>query len=232
MISIILIEPKEPGNIGAIARAMANFDLKQLILINPKCNHLCSESKNRAVHAQNILKNTKIENISKLNDFDYLIGTTSLLGSDYNIKRLPISPGILSKKISKKSKVAIVFGRESSGLTNKEIEMCDVIVSIPTSKTYHAVNISHAASIIFYEIYKESNKENITEHIKPAGKEEKEVIFECLKKILNNLEFSTPEKKETQNIVWKRILSKAMPTKREAFAIIGLLKKIVKKLDR
>ena len=61
MISTILIEPETPGNIGAIARSMKNFDLKNLILINPKCGHLDKEALDRATHAKEILKNAIIK---------------------------------------------------------------------------------------------------------------------------------------------------------------------------
>lgn len=229
MISVILVEPAVEGNIGAVARAMANFDLENLILVKPKCNHLAEDSRRRAVHATKILENAKVEkNFKFLKKFDYAVGTTSVMGTDYNITRSPLRPEEFAKKIDRKSKIAVVLGRESSGLNNKELEMCDFIVTIPSSKKYHSLNLSHAAIILFYEIYKEVGKNKITNHIPSATKKEKEIILENFYKILDSVEFSTKEKKETQKLVWKKLFSKAMLTKREAFAVIGLLKKIKK----
>lgn len=230
MITIVLVEPQEEGNIGAVARAMANFDLEKLIIINPKCNHLSEDARRRSVHATKILEKAKVEKSFKfLKKFDYVVGTTSQMGTDYNITRSPLLPNEFAKKIPKKSNVALVLGRESHGLYNKELELCDFVVTIPSSKKYHSLNLSHAAIILFYELYKVHGENKITSHIPSATKKEKEVIIENFNKLLDAIEFSTKEKKQTQKIVWKKLFSKAMLTKREAFAVIGLLKKMIKK---
>ena len=224
MLTIVLIEPISPGNIGAIARAMKNFDLKKLILINPKCNPQSEEATKRAKHAKDILKKAKIvENFDYLKRFDYIIGTSANVGStDYNIPRLPVKPENL--KIKNKNSV-IVFGREDSGLTNEEIMKCDFIVSIPSSKKYQTLNISHAAAIIFYELFKQK-KETSHEHIRMAVNKDKQILFKLINQSLNKLNFSTPDKKETQKKLWKRIIGKSYLTKREFQAMCGFFKKI------
>ncbi len=226
MIYVILIEPKTPGNVGAIARVMLNFDLKNLILVNPKCDHLSPEAIRRAKHAKPILKNAKIVGFSYLKKFDYLIGTTSKLGRDYNIPRSPLLPEQIAEKITgRKEKIAILFGREDSGLTNKEILACDFIINIPTSK-YSALNISHAAAIIFYELFKEKGKKELAKRIPPITKKEKEIILKLINEKLKLMPFETEQKRETQRRLWKRIIGKAMLTKREAFALLGFLRKL------
>lgn len=227
MTSIILVEPETEGNIGAVARVMKNFDFKDLVLISPKANHLGREALDRATHAKNILKKAKVKDFSYLKNFDYLIGTTAMLGSDYNIPRSPLTAEQLAEKVSKvKGKIGILIGREGSGLNNEEIKKCDFIVAIPTSKKYPTMNISHAVSIILYELFKKSGKKKINEHINFATKQDKEIILRYVNKVLDKMEFSTKEKKETQRIVWKRIVGKAILTKREAFALIGFLRKL------
>lgn len=229
MITIILVQCKNPHNIGFIARAMANFDLDKLILVEPKCNHLDKDSIKTSKHAKRILERAKIkkyEYFSELkNDFDIVVGTTSVLGTDYNIPRTPLFPENFAKKI-KQEKIAIVFGNEGTGLNNKEIRLCDFIISIPSSKKYPALNISHAAIIIFYELYKQSGENKIGSNIKQASSKDKEIILIKMQNILNNLDFATEQKKRTQIITWKRIFEKAMMSKREAFAVLGLLKKL------
>jgi TrmH family RNA methyltransferase len=228
MISVVCIEIENPGNLGAIARIMKNFGLKNMILINSKCNKNDLEAVHRAKHAKDVLKKAKNKDIDYLKKFDYIIGTTSKLGTDYNIPRTPVTPEELGKRIIKikNKKIAILLGKESSGLTNKQILMCDFIVTIPANKEYPALNISHALSIILYEIFKNTNKEKITD-FEMASKKEKDVILKLINKIIDNMDFATEQKKETQKKLWKRIVGKSMLTKREAFALLGFLKKLV-----
>jgi tRNA/rRNA methyltransferase len=236
MITIVLVKSQEPGNIGAIARGMANFELNDLILIEPLCNHLDEEALKRGKHGNYIVKKAVVKRynyFSKLKkDFDLVIGTTSLLGTDYNIPRTPLFPEDAAKKINEKQKVALLFGNEAQGLSNEEIKTCDFIINIPTSKKYPAMNISHAAAIIFYELFKESFKKDITDRIKPASRKERSIMMEKINNIIDGLDFATKEKKETQRIAWQRIIEKSMLSKREAFAALGLLKKIEDRVSK
>lgn len=220
MINVVLIEPKLKENVGFIARSMKNFGLKSLYLINPKCD---LKNIKTAKHASDIIKKAKVISFKDLKKFDYIIGTTAKIGGDYNINRVPLKPGDL--KLPNK-KIVILFGREDSGLKNKEIEMCDFVVTIPTSKKYGSMNISHAATIIFYELFK--NKKSISSHIKYAGKKEKDVLLKQINVLLDNMNFSQKSKKETQIKVWKRLMGKAFLTKREIFALFGFFKKLKK----
>jgi len=223
MTTIILVEPETPGNIGAVARVMANFGFNKLILVNPQCNHLDEEAKNRAKSGLKILEKAKItKNLKQtLKQFHTTIATTAMLGTDYNIPRSPLSPEQLAKK-TLPQKTAILFGRESQGLSNEEVNLVDFVVTIPTPKKYPTLNLSHSVTIILYEL---ANKTS-TEHIQLASKAEKDQIMKHINNIINKLTFTTPSKKQTQKTIWKRIFSKSFLTKREAFAVIGFLKKL------
>ncbi|MDP6548053.1 MAG: RNA methyltransferase, partial [Candidatus Woesearchaeota archaeon] len=204
MISIILIEPKRQENLGAIARSMKNFGFENLVLVNPKCKIGKSAIK-VAKHGKSILDKVKIKDFSYLKRFDYLIGTSAILGTDYNIPRNAINAEQLADRLSNikqknsksKLKIGILIGRESIGLKNQEINLCDILVSIPASKKYPTLNISHACSIVLYELFKKFNSENSTSNIKFATKKDKEIIMKYMNKALNKMEFSTKEKKET-----------------------------------
>ena len=228
MIEIILMEPRKQENLGAVARAMKNFDFENLVLINPKCK-IGVKARKVAKHANDILDKAKIKKYDYLKNYDYLIGTTAILGTDYNIPRNTISIGQLSDKINKiknKAKIGILIGRETIGLKNEEINLCDILVTIPSSKKYPTLNISHSAAIMLYEIFKKISNEKSDSHINFATKKDKEIIQKYINKTLDKLEFSTKEKKETQKKVWKRVIGKAMLTKREAFAVMGFLRKL------
>lgn len=252
MIEVILMEPRRQENLGAVARAMKNFDFENLVLINPKCR-AGKKARKVAKHANDILDKAKIKKFDYLKNYDYLIGTTAILGTDYNIPRNAISIGQLAeklptiikknnandkysnkknggynnkKKISNKLKIGILIGRETIGLKNEEINLCDILVTIPSSKRYPTLNISHSAAIMLYEIFKKISSEKSDSHINFATKKDKEIIMKYINSALDGMEFSTKEKKETQKRVWKRVIGKALLTKREAFSVMGFLRKL------
>lgn len=237
MICIVLIEPEHPGNIGAICRSMANFGLKDLILINPKCEFNCSVAIARAKHAKSVFNNIKTKDISFLESLDYVIGTTCRMGSDYNIPRSPMSIEQFKKLVktrnllNSKNKIGIIFGREGHGLHNDEISICDFLITIPTSKDYPSLNVSHSAAIMFYELFKMSSKGSIVDHVNFAKPIDKKHCLIKINEVLDKLPFSTKEKKDTQRKVWKRIVGKSLLTKREAYALMGLFRKIKEALD-
>jgi len=227
MLSIVLIEPETPGNIGSVARVMANFGVRKLVLINPKCK-INEDSRRFAKNAQKILDKAKVNGSSALGRFDYLIGTTSKLGTDYNIPRSPLTPEQLGQKLKgiKKKKIAIILGRESDGLRNSEIKLCDFMVAIPTSRNYRACNISHSLAILLYEIHKKKNTKELIKPYTPMSRKEKEQILKLLECAMKKMGFASERKKATQLKVWKRMITKSFMTKREAYALMGFLKKI------
>ena len=228
MISVILVEPEWASNVGAVARVMGNFDFKDLVLVNPKCSVSELDAIKRAKHALSILKKAKVR--KTMGKFDLLIGTTSKLGSDYNIPRLPLSVEQLSSKLSKvelkKKKIGLVFGREGVGLHNSEIKKCDMIVSIPTSTKYAAMNLSHSVGIVLYELFKNSNKEKIGEKFDLISGKEKKKLLELIDSVVNNLEFGTKDKKKNMKMLWKRLVGKSFLTKREGFTLFGFFRKV------
>ena len=228
MIEVILVEPRKQENLGAVARAMKNFDFENLVLINPKCR-IGIKARKVAKHANDILDKAKTKDFSYLKKFDYLIGTTAILGTDYNIPRSTISIDQLADKINKikdKAKIGILIGRETIGLKNEEIELCDILATIPSSKKYPTLNISHSAAIMLYEIFKKISNEKSDSHINFAAKKDKDIILRYINNVLDKMDFSTQEKKETQKKVWKRVIGKALLTKREAFSVMGFLRKL------
>ena len=220
MITIVLQEIENEGNLGAIIRAMGNFDLDKLILINPKCNCSSEEVLKRAKNSKKV-KIKVLDSLDKIK-LDCLIGTTAKLGTQYNIQRLALTPEQVSENIKSRKNIGILLGRESSGLTNEELEKCDFVINIPSSQNYKTLNISHAATIIFYELFK-SKPQKTFEYI---DEQDKKVLLNLLKEALDQMEFSTEKKKETQYKVWKNIIGKSFLTKREFFVLCGFLKKI------
>jgi TrmH family RNA methyltransferase len=229
-IYIIFIEPESLGNIGFIARVIANFGLKNLVLINPP--KLEKEAYYYAVHAQNIVENAKIyktldESLKSLT-IDFIIGSTGKPGGSYNLSRIAITPEMLNETINFKNKIAILFGREGNGLNNNEIEKCDIIVSIPTNKLYPVMNVSHAVAIILYELFKDKN-ELLTIDTGEAKSMEKEYLLSEIEEVIETLDL--PEhKKRTSLKSFKNIINRAFITGREAHTLKGLFRRIKSKL--
>lgn len=223
MIDVVLLEPESPGNIGSIARVMKNFGFLRLVIVNPKCNHLDSMAIKMSMHGKDILENASV--MGDFGNYDYLVATSARLGRDYNITRSPLTAEKFATRISefKDTRVGLLIGRESSGLTNAEIEKCDFLVNIPASEEYNTLNISHALTVILYEIYKNWND---NDRLIPIGDDEKRVILDRVNSILDKVHFTTADKRETQIKFWKRLLGKSFLTKRESYAMLGFLKKI------
>lgn len=223
---IILFEPENAGNVGAVARVMANFGFENLVLVNPQCDYLSEEAQGRAKHARFVLKKTQVIQIAELKNYHTLVGTTSQLGTDYNIPRSPLTPEQLAKIVTKsKNNVGILFGREGIGLKNDEIELCDFVVTIPTSRKYPTMNLSHSVAVVCYELFKKC-EDNISSHIRFASDVDKKQLLKMINAQINKIKFSTTAKKETQQKIWKRIVAKSFLTKREAFAMMGFFRKL------
>jgi TrmH family RNA methyltransferase len=234
-ISIILVEPETSGNVGAIARSMKNFDFKNLIIINPACNPLDDDAIRRSKFAKDVLQRANVIRSSstllslKKFDFDYIIATSGKLGSDYNLSRTPMDIEKYTNNLTclnNKIKVAIMFGREGIGLKNEELNIADLLITIPSSSRYPILNLSHAVNIICYEVYKVLGRNKITTKISMANKIDKDILYDEINKKLNIIKFSTIYKKQTQKRLWKKIIGKLFLSKREFQAMMGFFKKI------
>lgn len=233
-IFVVFVECESSGNIGFLARAMANFGLTNLVLINP-CD-IKEEAYYQAMHAKSIVENAvatktfhNLDEFFKKENIDFIVGSTGTPGGSYNLSRIPIKPQELGESINLNQKIAILFGREGDGLYNEEINLCDIIVSIPTDHSYPIMNISHAAAIIFYEIFKNRNEFPV-EGLEEATKLEKEYLVKDMEKIVKQL--GIPEHKEKTGLKsFKNIVNRAFITGREAHTLKGILRRILMKFE-
>ena len=209
---------------------MANFGLKNLVLINP--TKLTNEAYYQAAHGKYIVENAKI--YPTLDDFyqsqriDFKVASTGMAGGSYNLSRIPIKPEELSKSMNVSNKIAILFGREGDGLSNKEIGDCDICVSIPTDPTYPIMNISHAAAIIFYELFKNKHEFSV-EGLSESSDLEKEYLVKDMNDLIDILDIPEHKKKNGKK-VFNNIISRAFITGREANTFKGILRRIKNKI--
>ena len=198
---------------------MKNFGFKNLVLVNPLCK-INDEAINRAKHAKEILMRAKV--VKKMPRMDFLVATSAKTAQ--NVNRIPIDIKEMKKKIS--GKVGIVFGRESSGLTNIEMEQCDIFVSIPTSKKYPTMNLSHAVAVLLYELSGFKHSKTFAE------KKEREAVMMLAEEILKRVSFSKPDKKNRIRTTLSRVFSRSEMRKKECLTIAGFFRKIMNSLDK
>ena len=156
----ILIRPQMGENIGSVARAIKNFNIKYLRIVNPRCSWPNPRALATSVGAKDILKSAKIYNTveKSIGDLDIIFASSSRIRK-VNKKILTVKN--LKTKIKKGRKIGILFGPESSGLSNDEINCADYLVKIPSNKKFSSLNLSHSAIIFCFEIFQHfSNKKN------------------------------------------------------------------------
>jgi len=229
-IYIVFVECETPGNIGFLARTMANFGLKNLVLINPP--KLTNEAYYQATHGKYIVENAKIyptlDEFYQSQRIDFKVASTGMAGGSYNLSRIPIRPEELGKSMNVSNKIAILFGREGNGLTNNEIDDCDICVSIPTDPTYPIMNISHAAAIIFYELFKNKH-DYIVEGLDESTEFEKGFLIKDMEEMIGKLDIP-PHKKRNGLKTFNNIISRAFITSREAHTLKGILRRLNNKI--
>ncbi|ADD07855.1 RNA methyltransferase [Candidatus Aciduliprofundum boonei] len=224
-IHIVFVEPQFTGNIGFLARTMANFGFKNLILVNPP--ELDEDAYRFSKHARYIIENAEIlNNFEELRrSLDYLVATSGVsTKSPKKFKRIALTPREFAQKVWNFSgNIGIVFGRENYGLYNEEIEKCDSLITIPTSEEYPIMNITHAAAIILYEIFMEKREE---EGMPLAEEFELNLLNERFSELLGLINFPDHKRKNTE-VMFRRIIGRAMLTKWEYHSMMGVMKRII-----
>jgi len=228
-VRVILVEPEKAGNVGAIARSMKNFELDDLWIVNPK-TAISSEAKAFAMRGLDVLSSARIVNTlpEALRKVDLVIGTSSVAArSTSNLSRVSATPAELAEKVRAfRGSVGIVFGRESSGLSNEEVEACDFMVTIPASHNYNVLNIATAASIVFYEIFQEGAIGRSIELASKAAKERLLLQFDRLVKLCDVQQ----HRRRLAQRAFRNVISRSFISKREASLLLGVFRKASAKL--
>ncbi|WP_297064590.1 RNA methyltransferase [Thermococcus sp.] len=230
MLSVVLVEPEGPANVGMVARTMKNFGLSRLVLINP---NVTEESYRYAVHARDVLENALVlENFEEaLELFDLTVGTTGKPGRGFIPYRAPLYPWELRETLNGyPGKVGLFFGRESIGLKNEELEAMDLVVTIPTSEDYPVMNLAQAVAIILYELAKETPARELS--LEPATAREKEELVRIWMRLLEVLNYPRDrERREVFIKVFRKAVGRAFLYGREVHTLIGPLRRAVKRLE-
>jgi len=227
-IRIVLIHTTHSGNIGAVARAMKNMCLSELYLVSPR-HYPSEEATARASGADDLLASAVV--VEELDQA--LEGCAVIYGTSARLRSLrwpQVDPHQAAQQVaaeSGRSRVAILFGRESSGLTNEELERCHYLVNIPANPDYSSLNIAAAVQVVAYELMMASQspagREPETES-EPATAEEVEGLHRHLEETLIKLEYLDPEKPRQLMRRLRRLYHKARLEKDEVNILRGILK--------
>jgi tRNA/rRNA methyltransferase len=166
-LKVILVEPNGPLNVGSVARLCSNFEVEELRIVSPKCDIFSLESKKMALKGQKFLDHCKIfENLENaISDCDLVLATCGRIDVSKD-SFFESSEDIFNWTLSFKkiNNLAIIFGREDRGLTNSELLLAHKTFNIPTSQNNTSLNLSHAVSIVLYELSR-SSKINSNEEL-------------------------------------------------------------------
>jgi TrmH family RNA methyltransferase len=227
---VIIVEPKFEGNIGAIARAMKNFGLSELALVNP-CE-IGDDCLSRAKHAKDVVESAEIfQNLEDaIADIDYLIGTSGVDSeSDKKHLRNNLTPKEFTKLVTEiEGKIGIMFGRENYGLYNEELMHCDAVITIPSTREYPILNLSHSASIIFYELFQNQAERK---YKKEASGFEKDKMMQHFTDLLAAVDYPQHKRKKT-TVMFQRILGRAVLTKWEFHTLMGVFSRTLNTLSK
>ncbi len=157
-IRIVMVNTTEAGNIGAAARAMKNMALSNLYLVNPQ-NYPSAAATARASNADDILAKARVcKSLAEaVADCQLTIGTSlrkrNIKWQQTDVVNVCNTIIKTVNKDSKKQKIAIVFGSETSGLSNDELDLCQILMTIPSNADYPSLNLAQAVQIFSYQLY-------------------------------------------------------------------------------
>ncbi|NIP72993.1 MAG: RNA methyltransferase [Gammaproteobacteria bacterium] len=235
-IRIVLLETTHPGNIGAAARAMKTMGLSQLHLVAPaRFPH--PEAEARASGAADLLRSARLWGSLH----EALRGCTLVAGASARPRNLAgarLDARSAARRLAAeagRSPVAVVFGRESTGLTNAELDRCHILLHIPTAPDCSSLNLAAAVQVVAYELFAAGGDGVAAEPRPPeppAGAEELAGFYGHLERVLLELSFAEPGRSTPVMRRLKRLYNRARPDRTELNILRGVLTAVEKALRR
>ena len=223
-ISIILVEPRTPANIGATARCMMNMGLHALALVNP-LKELDGEAYKLAAGADQVLSSART--YPSLSDaiagHGLVIGTSRQTSRRRKNVRSPREMAEQVAPLLSRNRTAIVFGNEVNGLANSDLALCHEIVSIPSSDAFPSLNLSHAVMVIAYELFTASRPKHPGSPSVLAPAEDLEGMYCHLQETLLTIGFFRSADAERMMFSLKQLFNRSRMDSREVAILRGIL---------
>ena len=235
-IRIVLVETSHPGNIGAAARAMKTMGLTELVLVRPK-DYPCVEATARAAGADDVLAAARVVDTlpAAIADCQLVFGATARLRS----LRWPVVTAREAAAMAidelENCKIAVVFGRERTGLSNDELALCQQLLNIPVNPDFSSLNLSAAVQVVCYELRlaalgdRPRQLDQPEEEYAPAGMIDS--FHEQLERELVEIGFLDPDNPRQLPLKLRRLFIKARPTINEIKILRGILKGLSRKRE-
>ena len=229
-ITIILVRPRYPENIGSAARAMMNMGFSELILVNPEEPDQERMRKTATHHAAGIIDTMSVhDNLSEvLKPFSFVAATTTRSGKK---REALVSPTALVQQVgalAPDEKVAILFGSEDKGLTNEELRFADALVTIPTLD-FTSINLAQSVMILCYELSRKPpfEKKNA---FRLANKNEIGKVYEAVETLLTAIDLRNPENPDHWPARFRNLLTRAGLRAGDTALVLDFIGKTLKKL--
>ncbi|MFZ0608397.1 MAG: TrmJ/YjtD family RNA methyltransferase [Xanthobacteraceae bacterium] len=227
---VVLVEPQLGENIGAAARAMANFGLSELRLVKPRQAWPNDKARMMAAGADRILDDAKLYDTlpAAIADCSFVLATTARA---HDQAKPVIGPGEaaaeIAPRIASGETVALLFGRERNGLENDEVALADRIVTLPVNPAFASLNLAQAIVIMAYEWFKLAGTGlpfAMPQKSKAAPKQQLLAFFASLERELEKVEFfRPPDKRETMQINLRNIVTRMAPTQQDIQTLHGVI---------
>ncbi|MFQ5895436.1 MAG: RNA methyltransferase [Nitrospinota bacterium] len=226
-ISVVLVEPRQPGNVGAAARAMLNMGLTHLRLVRP-CDPLSPEARAMAGRAVSLLQEARTFDTLReaVADQAYVVGTSRRRGK----RREPTfhpregAPHILAQAAG--SPVALVFGPEERGLTAEELSLCQNLLLIPADERLPSLNLAQAVMVVAYELFLAAAATPPPKAPTLARSAELEALFDHMRESLLEVGFLDPQNPERVLGALRRMLGRAGLDPEEVRTLRGLFRQL------
>jgi TrmH family RNA methyltransferase len=225
-IRIVLIGTTHPGNIGAVARAMKNMCMEHLYLVRPR-HYPSAEATDRASGAHDVLSQARVcESLDEaLQGCRMVAGASARTRSVQWTQVTPRQCAETMLQEAAQGEVALIFGRESSGLSNAELDRCHLLVHIPANDEYSSLNLSQAVQVLSYEMYVGSlDQADVAspERLDVAVAEDMEGLFRHLEQTMEDIGFSDPRQSDKLQRRLRRLFFRARPDQDEINILRGI----------
>lgn len=226
-IRVVMVRPRGSGNIGSVARAMKNTGLTELAIVG-KARTRSFWARAMAVHGREILSQARCHDSLReaVADCQLVVGTTCRSGLYRKHSQTPrdLAPQIIAA--AQEGKVALIFGPEDHGLSNKDLEPCQLLVTIPTHPDYSSLNVAQAVVICLYEIYVASLGTPAESGVRRAAAEQIERLFDRMRVSLLKIGFLDSENPEHMLLAFRRMLGRAGLEDADVRILTGLFRQI------
>ncbi len=227
---VVLVEPQLGENIGAAARAMANFGLSRLRLVKPRQRWPNDKARMMASGATGILEGAALFDTlaDAIADCNFVFATTARAHDQAKPVVGPAEAAAqMTPRIAAGETVAILFGRERNGLENDEVALADRILTLPVNPAFASLNLAQAVVIVAYEWFKLAGGGlpfAMPQKSAPAPKQQLLAFFASLERELEKVEFFRPhDKRETMQINLRNIFSRMQPTQQDIQTLHGVI---------